>query len=153
MKTQEELDEYLAGIRKTIAESEAMVQQAELRMAETDRLLAAQGLTREQVMNFRITAEQRRLVNDELKPYVRKNTRQHGGILAKGRLLGIQFDELLKNDLWLELAAHALDMAEQITKALREKGYRLYAESPTNQIFPVVTERQLRKCSVLRLKT
>ena len=67
MKTKDELEEYLAGIRKTIAESEAMVQQAELRMAETDRLLAAQGLTREQVMNFRITAEQRRLVNDELK--------------------------------------------------------------------------------------
>ena len=67
MKTKEDLEEYLAGIRKTIAESEAMVQQAELRMAETDRFLAAQGLTREQVMNFRITAEQRRLVNEELK--------------------------------------------------------------------------------------
>ena len=67
MKTSEELDEYLAGIRKTIAEGDVLVEAAQLRMAETDRFLATQGLSREQVLNFRITAEQRRLVNDELK--------------------------------------------------------------------------------------
>ena len=63
----QELDEYLARIRKTIAESEALVQQTELRMAETDRLLESQGLTREQVLAFRFTKEQKLAVNEELK--------------------------------------------------------------------------------------
>ena len=67
MKDPKETEEYLAGIRKQIAESEAVLRQAELRVVETDRFLAAQGLTREQVMDFKITAEQRRLVNEELK--------------------------------------------------------------------------------------
>ena len=63
---QKKLDEYLAGIRKTIAESSAMLSQVELRMAETDRLLANQGLTREQVMGMRFSEEQREAVNAEL---------------------------------------------------------------------------------------
>ncbi len=63
----QQLDEYLARIRKTIAESEALVEQAELRMHETDRLLESQGLTREQVMALRFTKEQKLAVNEELK--------------------------------------------------------------------------------------
>lgn len=62
-----DLDEYLARIRKTIAESEALVAQTELRMRETDRLLESQGLTREQVLAFRFSPEQRLAVNEELK--------------------------------------------------------------------------------------
>ena len=62
-----DLDEYLARIRKTIAESEALVEQAELRMHETDRLLESQGLTREQVMSLRFTREQKLAVNEEIK--------------------------------------------------------------------------------------
>lgn len=62
-----ELDEYLARIRKTIAESEALVAQTELRMRETDRLLESQGLTREQVMAMRFSKEQKLAVNEELK--------------------------------------------------------------------------------------
>ncbi len=64
---EQDLDEYLARIRKTIADSEALVQQAELRMQETDRLLESQGLTREQVMALRFTREQKLAVNEELK--------------------------------------------------------------------------------------
>lgn len=68
MKRQrDEIQEYLAKIRKTVAESEAMVQQVELRIQETDRLLASQGLTREQVLSFQFTDEQRELVNRELE--------------------------------------------------------------------------------------
>ena len=63
----DDLDEYLARIRKTIAESESLVQQTELRMAETDRLLEAQGLTRERVMAMRFSKEQKLAVNEELK--------------------------------------------------------------------------------------
>ena len=62
-----DLDEYLARIRKTIAESEELVSQTELRMRETDRLLESQGLTREQVMGLRFSKEQRLAVNEELK--------------------------------------------------------------------------------------
>ncbi len=63
----QELDEYLARIRKTIADSEALIQQTELRMQETDRLLESQGLTREQVLAMRFTKEQKLAVNEELK--------------------------------------------------------------------------------------
>lgn len=66
-RSREELDAYLARIRRTIAESENLVSQAELRMVETDRMLEQQGLTREQVMNFRFTQTQREAVNDELR--------------------------------------------------------------------------------------
>lgn len=65
-KQQAEIKEYLAKIRKTIADSNSLVEQAQLRMQETDRLLASQGLTREQVLSFQFSDEQRELVNDEL---------------------------------------------------------------------------------------
>ena len=60
-------EEYLARIRKTISESESLVSQAQLRMQETDRLLEAQGLTREQVMALRFTPDQKLAVNEELR--------------------------------------------------------------------------------------
>ena len=61
-----ETEAYLARIRRTIAESSRLVEQAGLRIAETDRMLESQGLTREQVMGFRFTDEQREAVNREL---------------------------------------------------------------------------------------
>lgn len=57
---------YLARIRRTIAESNRLVEQAELRIRETDRALEAQGLTREQVMGIRLSDEQRVAMNREL---------------------------------------------------------------------------------------
>lgn len=65
-QVQRDTDAYLARIRKTIADSERLVEAAKLRMAETDRFLAKQGLTREQVMGFQFTGEQREAVNREL---------------------------------------------------------------------------------------
>lgn len=59
--------EYLARIRKTIADSRNLVSQAELRIQETDRMLEQQGLTREQVMAMRFSDAQREAVNAELK--------------------------------------------------------------------------------------
>ena len=61
-----DVEAYLARIRRTIAESSRLVEQANLRIAETDRMLESQGLTREQVMNFRFSDEQRAAVNREL---------------------------------------------------------------------------------------
>ena len=64
--SQSDTEAYLARIRKTIADSERLVEAARLRIAETDHMLEKQGLTREQVMNFRFSPEQREAVNREL---------------------------------------------------------------------------------------
>ena len=66
-RSKDDIEAYLARIRKTIEASQALVSQADLRIAETDRMLAEQGLTREQVMNFRFSGEQKLMVNEELK--------------------------------------------------------------------------------------
>ena len=63
----EDVQAYLARIRKTIADSKNMVAQAELRIVETDRMLERQGLTREQVMAMRFSDAQKRAVDAELK--------------------------------------------------------------------------------------
>lgn len=67
MKTPQEVEEYLARIRKTIADSQAVIDAANLRIQETDRLLESQGLTREQVLDFKVTPEHRLAVNEELR--------------------------------------------------------------------------------------
>ena len=82
------------------------------------------------------------IVNDEPKPYFRNVIKQRGGMLAKGRLLGVQFGVFFENELWLDMARHAVSQAQRIQTALREKGYALRAVSPTNQIFPIVTNEQ-----------
>ncbi len=69
--------------------------------------------------------------------------KQRGALLAKGRLLGIQFDALFTDDLYTENGKHALRAAKRIREALRQKGYTLYVDSPTNQLFPVLTDEQL----------
>ena len=66
-KDPEDIQRFLANIRKTIADSEALVSQAELRIAETDRMLERQGLTREQVLHLRFSEEQMEAANAELK--------------------------------------------------------------------------------------
>lgn len=63
----EELDQYLAKIRKTVSESEAMIEQVERRVAQTDELIAQSGFTREQLRKIRPTEEQMAEVNEELK--------------------------------------------------------------------------------------
>ena len=65
--TKEEVEVYLKKIRQTIAESEAVVAQAELRIAETDRMLEREGITREQALAMKPTREQLLAVNEELE--------------------------------------------------------------------------------------
>ena len=65
--SQAEIEAHLARIRKTIAESERLVSQAELRIAETDRMLETQGLSREQVLSMRFSEAQIEAMNAELK--------------------------------------------------------------------------------------
>lgn len=71
--------------------------------------------------------------------------KQHGALLAKGRLLGIQFDTLFTDDLYFEISRHAIEMAEKLKDVLKEKGYPFYLESPTNQQFIVLEDSQLKR--------
>lgn len=71
--------------------------------------------------------------------------KQHGALLAKGRLLGIQFDTLFTDDLYVKISRHAIEMAERLKKAFREKGYTFFLESPANQIFITLDQEQLNK--------
>ena len=68
--------------------------------------------------------------------------KQHGALLAKGRLLGIQFDTLFTDGLYFRIARHAIDMALRVKEIFRDK---LYIDSPTNQQFPVLTAQELEK--------
>lgn len=64
--------------------------------------------------------------------------KQHGALLAKGRLLGVQFDALFTDNLYYEISRHANEMAGILTEVFRKKGYRLLMEPSTNQIFVVL---------------
>ena len=71
--------------------------------------------------------------------------KQQGAMLAKGRLLGVQFDALFTDGLYFEISRHALDLAMKLKAAFLEKGYPLFADSPTNQQFPILTKAQEEK--------
>lgn len=71
--------------------------------------------------------------------------KQHGALLAKGRLLGVQFDALFTDDLYLEIGKHAIDMAEILKKGLAKKGYKFYLDSPTNQQFIILENSQMEE--------
>lgn len=85
------------------------------------------------------------IVNDDLKPFVRNVIKQRGGMLAKGWLLGVQFDALFRDNLWLEVAEHANQQAQKLSKGLNDLGVKFYIDSPTNQIFPIFTDEQVEK--------
>lgn len=69
--------------------------------------------------------------------------KQHGALMAKGRLLGIQFDTLFTDGLYMKIARNAIQMALELKKAFTEKGYPFYTDSPTNQQFPILTQEQM----------
>uniref|UniRef100_UPI004057344E threonine aldolase family protein n=1 Tax=Agathobacter sp. TaxID=2021311 RepID=UPI004057344E len=71
----------------------------------------------------------------ELKGDFRYNIKQHGGMLAKGRLLGIQFEALFEDGLYYEISRHAMELAEQIREKLESLSVEFAVDSPTNQIF------------------
>ena len=61
--------------------------------------------------------------------------KQHGALMAKGRLLGIQFDTLMQDDLYFKIARHAVEQAMRLRDAFVARGYKMYSDSPTNQQF------------------
>ncbi len=71
--------------------------------------------------------------------------KQKGALLAKGRVLGVQFDALFTDDLYFKISAHAIDMAERLKKLLDDKGYRFALRSPTNQQFIILENDHMEK--------
>ncbi len=71
--------------------------------------------------------------------------KQHGALLAKGRLLGIQFDTLMQDGLYFKLAAHAVEQAMRLREAFVAKGYKMYSDSPTNQQFVLLDKETIER--------
>ena len=83
------------------------------------------------------------IMNEALKKDFRFMMKQRGGRLAKGRLLGIQFDVLFTDDLYTKISKNAIDTANSLKKGLAAKGYRFFMDSPTNQVFVILDNAQL----------
>ena len=71
--------------------------------------------------------------------------KQHGALLAKGRVLGVQFRELFTNELYLKSGKRAVAQARAIRETLIQSGFPLLIDSPTNQLFPILENEQLKK--------
>lgn len=85
------------------------------------------------------------ICRDSLKEDFRFHIKQKGALLAKGRLLGIQFLELFKDNLYFDLAKHANNMAKLLKIGITEAGYSFLTHSPSNQIFPVFPHSIIEK--------
>lgn len=83
------------------------------------------------------------ITNDALKQDFRYHIKQRGGMLAKGRLLGIQFLTLFEENRYFEISVHAARMAEKLKDELTKMGVRFYIDSPSNQQFPVLPDAVL----------
>ena len=81
------------------------------------------------------------ITNDALKPDFRYHIKQRGGMLAKGRLLGLQFEALLADNLYTELGAHANAMGRRLRDLFTENDYPMMSDSLTNQQFAVLPDR------------
>ena len=77
------------------------------------------------------------IVNDALKEDMRFLIKQRGALLAKGRLMGVQFDALLEGGLYLDLGDQAVRMATQLAKGIAGKGYEFYLPQESNMVFPM----------------
>ena len=73
--------------------------------------------------------------------------KQHGAVLAKGFVAGLQFDTLFTDNLYAEIGRTAIEAAERIRQALRSKGYTLAFDAPTNQIFVLLDQKKLTDLS------
>lgn len=87
------------------------------------------------------------ITNDALKKDFRYSIKQHGGMLAKGRLLGIQFETLFEDGLYFEISRHTIEMAMKVKEVLAKNGYEMFIDSSTNQQFPILEDSFLEKLS------
>ncbi len=84
------------------------------------------------------------ITHPALKKDFRYIIKQRGGMLAKGRLLGIQFECLFENGAYSEISRHAVALAMRLRRAFEEKGWKLLYDSQTNQQFPIVPNDALQ---------
>ena len=82
---------------------------------------------------------------DSMPKHFLTRVKQHGALLAKGRLTGVQFDALFTDDLYLEIGKNAIETATVLKAGLKEKGYTFYIDSPTNQQFVVLENRKMEE--------
>lgn len=82
------------------------------------------------------------ITTEKAKRDFRYSIKRHGGMLAKGRLLGIQFETLFSDGLYFDIARHAVSEAMRVKEALLKKGIKFLVDSPTNQQFPILTTEQ-----------
>lgn len=80
------------------------------------------------------------ITNPALNKDFRYLIKQHGGMLAKGRLLGVQFEAFLEDGLFLEIGKQEVAQALRLRRAFEEKGWPLFVDSPTNQQFPILPD-------------
>ena len=73
--------------------------------------------------------------------------KQHGAVIAKGALIGLQFDALFADNLYFDIARHAIDMAMQMKQTFKDKGYVFYIDSPTNQQFVILPNDKVESLS------
>lgn len=71
--------------------------------------------------------------------------KKHGGLLAKGRMLGLQFDTLFEDDLYFKISQSAVNLADKLRKGFKDKGYKLVYENETNQVFVLLSKEQIEK--------
>ena len=87
------------------------------------------------------------ITRPELMPHFFTLVKQHGALLAKGRLLGVQFETLFTDNLYLRIARQAITTARKLKEAFRARGYRLWIDSPTNQQFFVLPNQEIDRLS------
>lgn len=85
------------------------------------------------------------ITNSTLKKDFRRHLRQRGALLAKGKVISVQFLELLKDDLYYQNAHQANEMAQKLKEGIRNCGYSFLVDSPTNQIFPILPNHIIEK--------
>lgn len=83
------------------------------------------------------------IMNPALKKDFRFMMKQRGGMLAKGRLLGLQFDTLFTDGLYFKISRHANEMAKKIHAIFEDNGYPFFFNSPTNQQYPIMSDAEL----------
>jgi threonine aldolase len=79
----------------------------------------------------------------EAPAHFRSQMKQHGAMLAKGRLLGVQFEALFTDNLYFDISKNAIDRAEELKELFHARGYEFFIDSPTNQQFIVLTDDQM----------
>ena len=89
------------------------------------------------------------IMNENLKKDFRFIMKQRGGRMAKGRLLGVQFQALLKDDLYFDIGRHANDMAFRLRDGFKALGYEFPVPSPSNQQFPVMKIQTAEKLAAM----